>query len=93
MVRPLPPSFFNVFVSDHLTSVIYTALSPVPECISGDNLSVSCPRLSPDGSTLIYLQGSVFGPHNQCLSVQQVRGVFELFCTSLCVFCPLTVEY
>ncbi|XP_028265373.1 acylamino-acid-releasing enzyme isoform X2 [Parambassis ranga] len=42
------------------------------ECLSGDNLSVSCPRLSPDGSTLIYLQGGVFGPHNQCLSLQQV---------------------
>ncbi|GLD73426.1 acylamino-acid-releasing enzyme-like isoform X1 [Lates japonicus] len=42
------------------------------ECLSGDNLSVSCPRLSPDGSTLIYLQGRVFGPHNQCLSLQQL---------------------
>uniref|UniRef100_A0A3Q1I0A3 Acylamino-acid-releasing enzyme n=1 Tax=Anabas testudineus TaxID=64144 RepID=A0A3Q1I0A3_ANATE len=40
--------------------------------LSGDNLSVSCPRLSPDGSTLIYLQGKVFGPHNQCLSLQQL---------------------
>ncbi|KAF1390722.1 hypothetical protein PFLUV_G00060950 [Perca fluviatilis] len=42
------------------------------ECLSGDNLSVSCPRLSPDGSMLIYLQGRVFGPHNQCLSLQQL---------------------
>ncbi|XP_034551957.1 S9 family peptidase [Notolabrus celidotus] len=42
------------------------------ECLSGDNLSVSCPRLSPDGSTLIYLQGQVFGPHSQCLSLQQL---------------------
>ncbi|XP_035513474.1 S9 family peptidase [Morone saxatilis] len=42
------------------------------ECLSGDNLSVSCPRLSPDGSTLIYQQGQVFGPHSQCLSLQQL---------------------
>ncbi|KAM9856262.1 acylamino-acid-releasing enzyme isoform 2-T2 [Aulostomus maculatus] len=42
------------------------------ECLSGDSLSVSCPRLSPDGSTLVYLQGQVFGPHNQCLSLQQL---------------------
>ncbi|TKS77299.1 Acylamino-acid-releasing enzyme [Collichthys lucidus] len=42
------------------------------ECLSGDNLSVSCPRLSPDGSTLIYRQGRVFGPHSQCLSLQQL---------------------
>uniref|UniRef100_A0A8C4IRD4 acylaminoacyl-peptidase n=1 Tax=Dicentrarchus labrax TaxID=13489 RepID=A0A8C4IRD4_DICLA len=42
------------------------------ESLSGDNLSVSCPRLSPDGSTLIYQQGQVFGPHSQCLSLQQL---------------------
>ncbi|XP_019114958.1 acylamino-acid-releasing enzyme isoform X2 [Larimichthys crocea] len=42
------------------------------ECLSGDNVSVSCPRLSPDGSTLIYRQGRVFGPHSQCLSLQQL---------------------
>uniref|UniRef100_A0A3Q4GCR0 acylaminoacyl-peptidase n=1 Tax=Neolamprologus brichardi TaxID=32507 RepID=A0A3Q4GCR0_NEOBR len=45
------------------------------ERLSGENLSVSNPRLSPDGSTLIYLQGAVFGPHNQCLSLQQVLYV------------------
>uniref|UniRef100_A0A8C3G9Y1 acylaminoacyl-peptidase n=1 Tax=Cyclopterus lumpus TaxID=8103 RepID=A0A8C3G9Y1_CYCLU len=54
--------------------------------LSGDNLSVSCPRLSPDGSTLFYLQGRVFGPHNQCLSLQQVHYlyllvVFRLLCS------------
>lgn len=42
------------------------------ETLSGDNLSVSCPRLSPDGSTLVFLQGEVFGPHHQCLSLQQM---------------------
>lgn len=59
--------------------LVHTA---VPECLSGDNLSVSCPRLSPDGSVLIYLQGKVFGPHNQCLCVQQVQsagGVLFMF--------------
>ncbi|KAG5281820.1 hypothetical protein AALO_G00049160 [Alosa alosa] len=33
--------------------------------------SVSCPRLSPDGRWLVYLKGEVFGPHHQCLSLQQ----------------------
>lgn len=56
-----------------------------PERLSGDNLSVSCPRLSPDGSTLIYLQGQVFGPHNQCLSLQQVVCVFGCLCMCTCV--------
>lgn len=57
-------------VSAHLIPVC--SLPPKTECLSGDNLSVSCPRLSPDGSTLIYLQGRVFGPHHQCLTLQQV---------------------
>lgn len=62
--------------------------SSKPERLSGENLSVSNPRLSPDGSTLIYLQGAVFGPHNQCLSLQQVLYVCSCmwgFCACLCV--------
>ncbi|XP_077466136.1 acylamino-acid-releasing enzyme isoform X2 [Stigmatopora argus] len=42
------------------------------ERLTGDDQSVSCPRLSPDGTTLVYLQGKVFGPHHQCLSLQQL---------------------
>ncbi|XP_008422057.1 acylamino-acid-releasing enzyme isoform X1 [Poecilia reticulata] len=60
------------FCSNRRSALFRLSLDGRCECISGDNLSVSCPRLSPDGSTLIYLQGSVFGPHNQCLSVQQL---------------------
>ncbi|KAG7279891.1 hypothetical protein CRUP_016218, partial [Coryphaenoides rupestris] len=30
-------------------------------------------RLSPDGATLVYLQGRVFGPHNQCVSLRQPK--------------------
>ncbi|KAM3842754.1 acylamino-acid-releasing enzyme [Diretmus argenteus] len=41
-------------------------------CLTGDDVSVSCPRLSPDGTALVFLQGRVFGPHNQCLSLQQL---------------------
>uniref|UniRef100_A0A3Q1CGJ9 acylaminoacyl-peptidase n=1 Tax=Amphiprion ocellaris TaxID=80972 RepID=A0A3Q1CGJ9_AMPOC len=52
-----------------------------PERLSGENLSVSCPRLSPDGSTLVYLQGAVFGPHSQCLSLQQV---LMMVCVEIC---------
>uniref|UniRef100_A0A669DNP9 acylaminoacyl-peptidase n=1 Tax=Oreochromis niloticus TaxID=8128 RepID=A0A669DNP9_ORENI len=67
--------------------------SSKPERLSGENLSVSNPRLSPDGSTLIYLQGAVFGPHNQCLSLQQVLYVTAHLTSqrvdiSLCLFHP-----
>ncbi|XP_029361878.1 acylamino-acid-releasing enzyme [Echeneis naucrates] len=60
------------FCSNRRSALFKLDLEGHCECLSGDNLSVSCPRLSPDGSTLIYLQGQVFGPHNQCLSVQQL---------------------
>ncbi|XP_047230659.1 S9 family peptidase isoform X3 [Girardinichthys multiradiatus] len=60
------------FCSNRRSALFRLSLDGHCECISGDNLSVSCPRLSPDGSMLIYLQGRVFGPHNQCHSVQQL---------------------
>ncbi|XP_049436066.1 S9 family peptidase isoform X1 [Epinephelus fuscoguttatus] len=60
------------FCSNRRSALFKLDLDGNCECLSGDNLSVSCPRLSPDGSTLIYLQGRVFGPHNQCLSLQQL---------------------
>lgn len=39
------------------------------ELLSSDSRSVSSPRLSPDGCWLVYLQGQMFGPHNQCLQI------------------------
>uniref|UniRef100_A0A3Q2E0N8 Acylamino-acid-releasing enzyme n=1 Tax=Cyprinodon variegatus TaxID=28743 RepID=A0A3Q2E0N8_CYPVA len=60
------------FCSNRRSALFRLSLDGRCECISEDNVSVSCPRLSPDGSTLIYLQGRVFGPHNQCHSVQQL---------------------
>ncbi|KAM8862581.1 acylamino-acid-releasing enzyme isoform 2-T2 [Spinachia spinachia] len=60
------------FCSNRRSALFKLDLNGNCERLSGDNLSVSCPRLSPDGSTLIYLQGRVFGPHNQCLSLQQL---------------------
>ncbi|XP_040009985.1 S9 family peptidase isoform X2 [Xiphias gladius] len=60
------------FCSNRRSALFKLNLDGHCESLSGDNLSVSCPRLSPDGSTLIYLQGRVFGPHNQCLSLQQL---------------------
>uniref|UniRef100_A0AAQ4QD24 Acylamino-acid-releasing enzyme n=1 Tax=Gasterosteus aculeatus aculeatus TaxID=481459 RepID=A0AAQ4QD24_GASAC len=59
------------FCSNRRSALFKLDLDGNCECLSGDNLSVSCPRLSPDGSTLIYLQGRVFGPHNQCLSLSK----------------------
>ncbi|XP_032377302.1 acylamino-acid-releasing enzyme isoform X2 [Etheostoma spectabile] len=60
------------FCSNRRSALFKLDLDGNCECLSGDNLSVSCPRLSPDGSMLVYLQGQVFGPHNQCLSLQQL---------------------
>uniref|UniRef100_H3CHL9 Acylamino-acid-releasing enzyme n=1 Tax=Tetraodon nigroviridis TaxID=99883 RepID=H3CHL9_TETNG len=60
------------FCSNRRSALFKLSLDGNCERLSGDNLSVSCPRLSPDAATLIYLQGRVFGPHNQCLSLQQL---------------------
>uniref|UniRef100_A0A8C6UAD8 acylaminoacyl-peptidase n=1 Tax=Neogobius melanostomus TaxID=47308 RepID=A0A8C6UAD8_9GOBI len=43
--------------------------------LSEENVSVLSPRLSPDGSALVFLQGKVFGPHAQCLKMQMVTTV------------------
>uniref|UniRef100_A0A8C6UAN4 Acylamino-acid-releasing enzyme n=1 Tax=Neogobius melanostomus TaxID=47308 RepID=A0A8C6UAN4_9GOBI len=40
--------------------------------LSEENVSVLSPRLSPDGSALVFLQGKVFGPHAQCLKMQML---------------------
>uniref|UniRef100_A0A3Q1I0B3 Acylamino-acid-releasing enzyme n=1 Tax=Anabas testudineus TaxID=64144 RepID=A0A3Q1I0B3_ANATE len=45
------------FCSNRRSALFKLDLDGHCERLSGDNLSVSCPRLSPDGSTLIYLQG------------------------------------
>lgn len=60
------------FCSNRRSALFKIDLCGHCESLSGENLSVSNPRLSPDGSMLIYLQGAVFGPHNQCLSLQQL---------------------
>ncbi|KAM6981543.1 acylamino-acid-releasing enzyme isoform 2-T2 [Tautogolabrus adspersus] len=60
------------FCSNRRSALFKLDLDGNCECLTGDNLSVSCPRMSPDKSTLIYLQGQVFGPHSQCLSLQQL---------------------
>uniref|UniRef100_A0A8C8E4P6 Acylamino-acid-releasing enzyme n=1 Tax=Oryzias sinensis TaxID=183150 RepID=A0A8C8E4P6_9TELE len=60
------------FCSNRSSSLFELDMEGRCERLSGENLSVSCPRLSPDGSTLVFLQGRVFGPHHQCLSLQQL---------------------
>ncbi|XP_078683967.1 acylamino-acid-releasing enzyme-like [Branchiostoma floridae x Branchiostoma belcheri] len=39
------------------------------EQLTGDDLSVRCPRFSPDGSKLVYMQNPAGGPHNSCSQV------------------------
>ncbi|KAK9406334.1 acylamino-acid-releasing enzyme-like [Crotalus adamanteus] len=40
------------------------------ELLTSDDQSVSSPRLSPDQTHLLYLEGPVFGPHRHCLKLQ-----------------------
>lgn len=50
----------------------YCIVSVVAELLSSDSEAVSSPRLSPDGTRLLYLECPVFGPHRQCLKLQMV---------------------
>ncbi|XP_029575912.1 acylamino-acid-releasing enzyme-like [Salmo trutta] len=59
------------FCSNRRSALFCLDLEGNCECLSGDTSSVSSPRLSPDGRYLVYLEGQVFGPHSQCLSMQQ----------------------
>ncbi|XP_077574154.1 acylamino-acid-releasing enzyme [Stigmatopora nigra] len=59
------------FCSNRRSALFQLDMTGQCERLTGDDQSVSCPRLSPDGTTLVYLQGKVFGPHHQCLSLQQ----------------------
>uniref|UniRef100_A0A3Q1GB68 Acylamino-acid-releasing enzyme n=1 Tax=Acanthochromis polyacanthus TaxID=80966 RepID=A0A3Q1GB68_9TELE len=75
------------FCSNRRSALFRLDLDGSCERLSGENLSVSCPRLSPDGSTLVYLQGAVFGPHSQCLSLQQLDLSSRRTSTLLDVVC------
>ncbi|KAK0142508.1 Acylamino-acid-releasing enzyme [Merluccius polli] len=61
------------FCSNRRSALFLLGLDGRCECLSGEDVSVSVssPRLSPDGTGLVYLQGRVFGPHNQCVSLHQ----------------------
>ncbi|XP_034027659.1 S9 family peptidase isoform X2 [Thalassophryne amazonica] len=60
------------FCSNRRSTLFKLGLDGRCERLSEENVSVCCPRISPDGATLVYLQGGVFGPHSQCLSLQQM---------------------
>ncbi|XP_053156348.1 acylamino-acid-releasing enzyme-like isoform X3 [Hemicordylus capensis] len=51
------------------------------ELLSSDHQAVSAPRLSPDGTCLLYLEGPVFGPHRQCLKLQMLNWQTKLTST------------
>ncbi|XP_028849403.1 acylamino-acid-releasing enzyme-like isoform X2 [Denticeps clupeoides] len=59
------------FCSNRRSALFHLDLRGNCEPLTADNVSVSSPRLSPDGRWLIYTQGRVFGPHNQCRSLHQ----------------------
>ncbi|KAG5838525.1 hypothetical protein ANANG_G00224580 [Anguilla anguilla] len=58
------------FCSNRRSALFHVDLEGNCECLSSDQSAVSSPRLSPDSSCVVYLQGQVFGPHNQCRSLQ-----------------------
>ncbi|XP_060788178.1 S9 family peptidase isoform X2 [Neoarius graeffei] len=55
------------FCSNRRSAVFSIDLKGNCELVSCDSGSVMSPRLSPDSLWLVYLQGKVFGPHQQCL--------------------------
>ncbi|XP_058246617.1 S9 family peptidase [Hemibagrus wyckioides] len=55
------------FCSNRRSAVFSIDLKDNCELLSSDSGSVMSPRLSPDSLWLVYLQGQVFGPHQQCL--------------------------
>ncbi|XP_036434657.1 S9 family peptidase isoform X1 [Colossoma macropomum] len=57
------------FCSNRRSALFYIDLKGNCELLSSDSGSVLSPRLSPDHLWLVYLQGRVFGPHHQCLSM------------------------
>ncbi|KAL8212288.1 UNVERIFIED_CONTAM: hypothetical protein K2H54_042378, partial [Gekko kuhli] len=48
------------------------------ELLSSDCQAVSSPRLSPDGTHLVYLEGPAFGPHRRCLKLQVLNWQTKL---------------
>ncbi|MFT7800904.1 acylamino-acid-releasing enzyme-like [Arapaima gigas] len=57
------------FCNNRRSALFHVDLEGNCECLSSDSHAVSSPRLSPDGRYIVYLQGQVFGPHKQCLSL------------------------
>ncbi|KAK7135760.1 hypothetical protein R3I94_014437 [Phoxinus phoxinus] len=57
------------FCSNRRSALFYLNMKGNCECMSSDSMSVSSPRMSPDSCWIVYLQGQVFGPHHQCLSM------------------------
>ncbi|XP_039534603.1 S9 family peptidase isoform X1 [Pimephales promelas] len=57
------------FCSNRRSALFYLNMKGNCECLSSDSMSVSSPRMSPDSCWIVYLQGQVFGPHHQCLSM------------------------
>ncbi|XP_067251159.1 S9 family peptidase isoform X2 [Chanodichthys erythropterus] len=57
------------FCSNRRSALFYLDMKGNCECLSPEGVSVSSPRMSPDSCWIVYLQGQVFGPHHQCLSM------------------------
>ncbi|XP_072305483.1 acylamino-acid-releasing enzyme [Eucyclogobius newberryi] len=69
------------FCTNRRSAVFRIHLTGNCERVSEENVSVSSPRLSPDGSALVFLQGKVFGPHAQCLKMQMLDLKSSIICT------------
>ncbi|XP_066471875.1 acylamino-acid-releasing enzyme-like isoform X2 [Tiliqua scincoides] len=63
------------------------------ELLSSDHQAVSCPRLSPDGTHLVYLEGPVFGPHSQCLKLKMLNWQTKLSSTVIDVIRTATTGF
>lgn len=56
---------------------------PPTELLSAECGAACSPRLSPDGQRLLYLEGTVGGPHRQCLRLRMVSGALRVLGTAV----------
>ncbi|KAL7985959.1 hypothetical protein Chor_011125 [Crotalus horridus] len=62
--------FSTICLKIAVVSHLRDCLECPKELLTSDDQSVSSPRLSPDQTHLLYLEGPVFGPHRHCLKLQ-----------------------
>ncbi|XP_034961901.1 acylamino-acid-releasing enzyme isoform X7 [Zootoca vivipara] len=80
-LKPGPPKERNQVKQERSALFLFDLSESSCELLSSDSEAVSSPRLSPDGTRLLYLECPVFGPHRQCLKLQMLNWQTKLTST------------